>query len=1045
MKRSYDFWIACFATWSVKKTVPIEDFSIVYHTETGTVKDSIPDRWTEPGTSFRTLRTTTIVPFDNASLRFDLTGETLVRIDGRPFYGVNPYHRACHIPAASGTSLELTLEQVTTGLMGTQEANPGVRQVAWVEIDSHAESCYWDLKVLVEWGQSSETPRHLAEWLWRTLDQILQPLYAAAPDAPAIRAYTERLGRDAEEEGLYLSLQQELDLGLRPAPPLLLAANIQRIRSQFDDLFRELAKLRLRGIGTIRLFGHAHIDLAWLWPIAETRQKVIRTAASQSYLLSQFPDWHFGMSSPAMWDMLQHDDALWPRWQHLTEEQRVIPLGAFWVETDAQLIDGGAILRHLFYGLRYFEEMVGQRPRTAFLPDTFGFSGGLPTLLAQAGIRLFLTTKINWNDTTVFPYKDFVWVGPDGSEVQAQIFGTSPDGYNGKAHLADLHSAWQGYVAGGGGHEVLYAFGHGDGGGGPDQDMLERIRRYQGLPLVPDLAFGSPEDLILSNAELATLPQYSGDLYLEYHRGVFTAQTRVKSLSRFLYALLTATEAWTTMANLTLDRDSLWRLLLPHHFHDILPGSSIHAVYQDFDQDMVRLSTKIQEAHGQALATLFPMGPEPGLILSNPSGFPAPAQLLELDMSDRQGRDVYWNGRWHQAIKVANSNRWTVQVPALPPLGMLVLPTRRSDSVGQDSEAPSILPTGFTWEGTRIAVTITRQGIQSFVLEGREMLQHTAAIRAFFQHPPHFDAWELVDDSQRGYIDLVHDPIVIDEDSPHRVVLRLVHHTALSTIVERIDVDKLHERISLMLTMELLERHLVIQYLVPTTLVTDRVTRESLWGPQYAPTWPRGPQDRAAFEWVAHRFVDLGEPHWGFALLNDGRYGHAVHHGSLSITLATTPLYPDPQADQTPYPVRLRFLPHRGHWTDAGIMAEAHGFSHPLLTTWADTECSTPRLCSPMPSLPPNVALLAYKPAEDGSGDRICYLGEMWGDDTRFDLEWSDTVCSVTAIDFVSEHAHHDATISHVGNCSTVHIPPRGFLALRIQKPHQKPNTEVSR
>ncbi len=1044
IKPTYDFWLTCFATWATVKTVPIEAFQVSYDTPMGTIENTSWDRWTEPHATFRTLSTMVEVPFDDASLRFDLSGETLVRINQRPVYGVNPYHREFQVAYPAGTSLELTLEQVRTGLMGTHETAPGVRHVSWIQVDHRAESCYWDLKVLVEWGQHRDTPRHLSQWLWGALDRILQPLYAVSPDAMAVAAHTERPGRDAEEEGLFQALQHEFPSGLRPLSPALLDPALETIRVQFEDLYTHLRQSRLPGIGTLKLFGHAHIDLAWLWPVAETRRKVLRTVAGQSYLLSQFPDWRFGMSSPAMWDMVRPHTELWNEWKQLVDDHRIEPLGAFWVESDAQLIDGGSVLRHLFYGLRYFQKVTGRRLRTAFLPDTFGFSGSLPTLLAHAGIRLFLTTKINWNDTTTFPYKDFRWVGPDGSSVQAQIFGTSPDGYNGKAHLADLRAAWQGYVDGGGAHEVLYAFGHGDGGGGPDRDMLERIQRYRGLPAVPNIDFGAPEDLILPDSELSTLPAYSGDLYLEYHRGVFTAQTRVKSLNRKMQAILSATEAWTTMANLDLDREGLWRQLLANHFHDILPGSSIGAVYQDVHRDFSDLATTTHEATQRALSSLFAQGPEPFMILGNPSPFHTSSQLIEVDAPIPNGFEVYWDQVWHQAIKASRQGHWTIPIPALPPLAAVGLPIRPVALVPVAPNTHDDHPSTYTWQGDQLAVTIAPEGIQTLALKGRQILKHPATIRTFFQHPERFDAWELVDESQRGYVELVDEPVAIEEDTAHRIVIRLTHRVSHSTIVEHIEIDKVYERISLTMTMDLEDRHLVVQYLVPTTLVSDRVTRESLWGPQYVPTVPKGPQDRAAFEWVAHRFVDMGEPHQGFALLNDGRYGHSVNQGTLCITLATTPLYPDPEADRTPEPVRLRLLPHPGHWTDAGVMAEASSFSHPPVTIWSSGGSRTPQICSPLPTLPSNVALLAFKPAEDGSGDRICYLGEMWGDEARFDLHWTDSTPTICAIDFISERALEEASRAAINNGSSLYIPPRGFLALRIHGLSPQRDREVT-
>ncbi len=777
---------------------------------------------------------------------------------------------------------------------------------------------------------------------------------------------------------------------------------LEALSAALTQIYDDLGQKAPRGSGELLMMGHAHIDLAWLWPMGETRRKVLRTAASQAQLLSRYPDWRYGMSSPEMWQIIEDSPALWQTWQQLAETGRVEPLGAFWVESDAQLVGGESVLRHLLYGLRYFIKTVGKRPTTAFLPDTFGFASGLPTLLHAAGIRLFLTTKINWNDANSFPYKNFLWMGPDGSVVEAMLFGNSPDGYNGKASIRDLKLAWERFRDGGGQNRVLYAFGHGDGGGGPDESMLERIRRYQRLPLLPHLIDASLDQLEASDDNRAMLPIYRGDLYLEYHRGVFTSQSKVKSANRAIERLLVATEAWALLAGLPVSLHEPWQRFLRNHFHDILPGSSIHQVYEDFGQDMEWIRNQLEPRRRAAVDTLVPpQGPHQTLIVGHPSRFHRPSGMLVMPRA--QSFQVFWEGAWHDAMP-AGDGQFAVPLPTLPALSVTSWPLREMTAPVQ-SFAPITGLSHYHWSCGALVIDVMPDGIRSLTHQGRPLLDSLAGLTAFYQHPTQFDAWELVPAEERGVVPLTSDPIRLDWEDEHWAHLTLTHHVGATTIVEHLVLNGPEQRIELSFSMVVGDRHLVIQYRVPTTLVSQFVTRETLWGADTLPTVPSGPVDAARFEWVAHRFIDLAEPHHGLALVNDGRYGHSIDNGVMTVTLVTTPLFPDPIADQEPSPVRLALMPHRGSWFDDDVMARAHAFTE---TPWVDvqlTDRDVPAVHAALTGLPANIALLSMKSAEDGSGDWIYHLGEMSGDRAEFVVKWPIPVGQVFRTDLVEETA----------------------------------------
>lgn len=1032
MTEHYRFWLEALRTWTMRQREPITDFLVQYEGDGAPVPDPQWTVWRRPGASRRVLQAEVVVPWDQAALQFDVSGETLLLIDGQPVYGINPYHRRFRLQQSAGTWVMMTLEQVTTGLMGTRADNPGIRAVDWVDQDLAVERCYWDLAVLLEWADNADVPSDIQRKLSRRLDVAFRSFYARSLDERAVRAFAMRPQRSAEEEGLYRALQEGTVEGLGEIPPEELELLVANLQHHLTAIYEELKSSLPAGLGELVMMGHAHIDLAWLWPIAETRRKIVRTAASQVALLAQYPNWRFGMSSPEMWRVLEDQHDLWARWQALVQAGRVEPLGAFWVESDSQMIGGESVLRHLLYGIRYFETQVGVRPITAFLPDTFGYSGALPTLLHAAGIRLFLTTKINWNDTNRFPYHHFRWQGPDGASIQAMIFGASAGGYNGRAYVADLKQAWSRYVQAQGQERVLYAFGWGDGGGGPDESMLERIDRYQKLPLLPKLTHAPLDSLLVPIGQEDYLPRYRGDLYLEYHRAVFTAQTMVKTRSRAMEADLISTEAWAVLAGLNPLFQELWTRFLRNHFHDILPGSSIHEVYQDFQDDLTGIQEQLASSRQASLQTLLPSGKHSVLVVGHRTRFARPSGTV-LVLRDSPFR-LFWGGAWHQAHR-SGAEQYQVDVPELPSWGLAAFPLEDQEDAGLAPEQMIPEDGVYHWHTGSLTVSIAKEGIRSLQHHGRELLRETAGISAFFQHPDEFDAWEMVDPAKRGAVQWTHDPLVVEWQSPYSSTLRLTHHLGPSCVVERIELIRGEERIALTVTAELRERHLTLQYRVPTTLISDHARRETLWGVDEVPTVPAGPVDEARFEWAAHRFIDLSEPHQGLALINDGRYGHFVDGSDLSVTLAFTPLFPDPGADQRPSPVRLALVSHDGHWSDAGIMAQAHALSEPPLIMQTEAAIEKEVQWTPIVGLPANVALLALKLAEDGSGDWVYHLGEMWGDDIRFSVQWPRLMHRAALVDLVDEEPSSTLRVQD-GKRTALHLGPHALAVVRVSPQH---------
>ena len=357
-------------------------------------------------------------------------------------------------------------------------------------------------------------------------------------------------------------------------------------------------------VGRIALTGHAHLDLAWLWPVSETMRKGRRTFASVLSLMDRYDDFVFNQSSAQLYEWIERESPeIFERVMKRVEEGRWEPVGGSWVESDCQIPSGESMVRQMLYGQRYFEKHFGHRSRVAWLPDAFGFSPALPQLLKGAGMEGFFTYKLNWSETNEFPYDLYEWEGIDGSTVVAHDFDNPGQDYNGNITPKDIYGTWRNFEGKRHHPESLFSFGWGDGGGGPSEQMLENYSRLKSFPAMPRLRMAHVDEFFESLPKEG-LPRWTGELYLELHRGTLTTQARVKKLNREAEHRLFEAEALATLAVLhggEYQRDELeaaWKTLLLNQFHDILPGTSIGEVYEVTHKELagvVRTARKLRD------------------------------------------------------------------------------------------------------------------------------------------------------------------------------------------------------------------------------------------------------------------------------------------------------------------------------------------------------------------------------------------------------------------------------------------------------------------
>jgi alpha-mannosidase len=933
--------------------------------------------------------------------RLAIGGEGLLIRDGVPIGGLNPYHTEHPLlgSAAGGESLLLEIEAVPRGLFGRPNEHPRLEQALLALPDLEFRSLHDDLAAALAAatyleGQGRET---IAVLLAEALDDALLRLDVDRADS---EAYLARLVQSPAANEVLRSIWEEWSFDRAAAAlPDELRAGIPALRARFATSLERIRQ-RYPAEGSLWLTGHAHIDLAWLWPLAETRRKARRTFATVLGLMDRFPGFHFNQSSSQLYAYVEQDDpALFDRVRERVREGRWDVVGGMWVEPDGNLLSGESWARQLLHGQRYLQERFGLRARVCWLPDTFGYAGNLPQLLAQAGIPYFFTTKLTWNEQDVFPHDLYRWEGIDGTTVLAHSFFNPHGGYNGHVEPRDLGETWRSFAGKHHHPQSLLSYGHGDGGGGPTAEMIEWFERLQDFPGLPRLETGRVE-AFYDRIDPDRLPVWVGEKYLQFHRGTYTSQARTKALHRRLehdlVAAETAAALSTALLGATYPREKLreaWTVLLRNQFHDILPGSSIRSVYEEAERE---LAAAVATACGLRDAALAGLGAEvaadDALVVWNlslddrPLRFTAPlperAGAFELRTAD--GRRVPHAATDTELI-VSTSD---VRVPSVGYTTLFVHdmakgPDAATASGGRENEGPGPAPADALLDNGFLRVRVASDGTLASIYDveaDREVLAGRGnALWMYTDVPRVYEAWDVDEGYEREGRELF-------SDEPHRWVERSTVRSSLQ-VVRRCGTTTVEQEYRLWAGSRRLDVHTRIRWhgrrqmlraLFPLAVRHDTATFETAYGAVSRPTHRNTSWDAAAFEVPGLRWADLSEHGYGVSLLTDAKYGYSAHGGTLGLTLLRAPTYPDPLADEGSHTFTYSLLPHADGWRD-GTVAAAHDLNDPLrIVPVRSGRGAWPATRSLIATDAPGLRLSSLKLAEDGD-DLVLRLYEAHG------------------------------------------------------------------
>ena len=882
--------------------------------------------------------------------------EALVYLDGEPYAACDRHHQEILLPPqyADGESHELILHGWAGSLQNSPDVRLLMRQCALVTIHQPTRDFVSLVRVTLGIANQLDEDEPARTQLYNALNAAFRCLDLREP-----------LGED-----FYRSVPQATKL-LRTG-----------VRASGEPLAVEITAV-----------GHAHIDLAWLWTLAQTRRKAGRTYHNVLRLMEQYPEFHFTQSQPQLYEFVRQDyPELFAQIKERVKEGRWEPIGGSWVEMDCNLSGPESLARQFLLGRTFFREHFGAEAESPilWLPDVFGYAWNLPQLIKEAGLEYFFTIKIGWNLVNRLPYDSFWWQGLDGTRVLTHFSTTPQPGsrfastYNAAVTPEQTLESWRNFQqkdvgVPGQTAPLLMSYGYGDGGGGPTRKMLDNLRELSNFPAAPRLHAGTVKEFFTQlETELGErLPVWNGELYLENHRGTYTSQSRTKRANRKSEFLLHDAEFLASWAALSLpayqyphaELKRAWKLVALNQFHDIIPGSSIGEVYIDSDRQYQEVRQLGEQVRDNALSQLSKRL-EGELVVVNPTSFTRsdlafwPGKLPAGELLVRpDGRAVQ--------IQAVEAGSW-LALGALPPYSLTPLTKRKGELPPMP---PSLRATPKLLENALLRVEFNAEGDITRIFDKRqtrEVLPEGAIANQFqlFEDlNPHFDAWNidpLYEDKQ--WLAEPAETVRVVENGPLRATLevrRRLHH---SELVQRITLTRQSAQLDFETTVHWHEQHLLLKVAFPVQVLAPKATYEIQWGNVERPTHRNTSWDWARFETAAQKWVDLSEGGYGVSLLNDSKYGHDIHANVIRLSLLRGPTSPDPQADQGEHHFTYSLLPHAGGWNEKSVAA-AYALNDPLLVHPIHGGGNLAHTPQPFISTTaPHVVIETIKEAEDGAG-----------------------------------------------------------------------------
>ena len=878
-----------------------------------------------------------------------------------------------------------------------------------------------------------------------------------------------------------------IDLGaLSKADQAAFDASLRKAQAILDELHPVIAQAH------ITLDGNAHIDAAWLWPRTETVDVVRRTYSTALQLMNEYPDYNYtqsaAMYSEWMADKYPDIDAQIKR---RVKEGRWEVVGGMWIEPDLNLPGGESLVRQLLLGQRFFQKDYGVTARIGWNPDSFGYNWQLPQIYKRSGLDYFVTQKMHWNDTNTLPLRLFWWESPDGSKVLTYFPTdyTHPD-VSPTRLTADFAESAQRNP---GTTEHLDLYGVGDHGGGPTRAMLDQADHWiaagKAGEAVPTEHYGTAQSYFdkvephinpdsptwdydklakgwtapaAGGSGMVGIPTWKDELYLEYHRGVYTTQAKHKANMRKSEVATLDTEKLSSLAWLqgasypagTLTDN--WKKVTFNQFHDLAAGSGIAVIYRDAEDDFRQVFDTDREMSRAAVGHLdaaidsrvksgapvlvyntqaWPRSemvqldvqlPEsaPDLRLLDSNDKPIPTQVLHADAAT------------HQFTLLARVH----DVPAMGYTVLHAVPEKGEKSSNGDLHLDTE-PNGYTLSNGKLRLMIDKSTgcISSLDVGGRPYLAPNSCgnqLQTFVDKPKNYDAWNIDPGTLDGTMTPVSgvDSISVLTDGPLRKTIRIQRTWSKSHFIQDISLDLDADSVRVDNTVEWHETHVLLKAAFPLAASGPKATFEIPYGSIERPTTRNNSYEKAQFEVPALRWADLGDDKQGVSILNNSKYGYDALGNTLRLTLLRSPVWPDPEADRGTQQFTYAIYPHAGTWKQADTVHRGYELNDPLTATQVIAHTgSMPATHSFVAVDEKNVILSAVKKAEDTDA-LIFRMYESTGQGTDMHLH-----IPTGATYAVESNLMEKVETTHLplaNDTVTVPIKPYEILTVSVTYPH---------
>jgi alpha-mannosidase len=779
------------------------------------------------------------------------------------------------------------------------------------------------------------------------------------------------------------------------------------------------------------MMGQSHLDIAWLWPIEETKRKIVRTFSNQLALLEEYPEYRYVQSQPYLFQLCKElYPELYARIKKHAIAGRVIPEGGMWVEPDTNIPSGESLIRQFLYGKRFFREEFGVESEMLWLPDVFGYSGNLPQIMKKCGIRYFASVKMNQtydNIADPFPYNTFIWEGIDGSEVTAHLLDYGP--FPNPADVSYALMQWKDRVQKEGVSTRLVQFGYGDGGGGANRDDLEFLRRMTNLEGVPQTAIASPIEFF-EDLQARGMPdaRYVGELYYPAHRGTLTSQAKMKSGNRMGEFALREAEVWNVMASLhhkqpypKEDLDENWRKLLLNQFHDILPGTSIRRVHEEAEQEFEAVRHAASVLALKAATSLID-GSKEGWTCFNslPWVRNAIVELLAPCAGVCDSQDESLPVQIHQGKIYARVSLPAMGYVSIRPSVGIAIPNRLRVSAG-------------CLENQWLKVMLNEFGEIASIYDKETNTEWAGGtcnqFRMYRDQTSSSDAWEL----DRRYADAevqLREParMTVAAEGPLFTAIRVERVLNNSVVIQEIRLEDGGRKVEFHTRIDWKEKHKLLKVGFNVNLHTNELLSEIQFGYVKRPNHDSRQHDADRYEVCQHKWSAMVEGNRCFSLLNDSKYGVNARGKQLNLTLLRAPTFPDENADEGWHEFKYAF-----HiWN--------HGFvNNPIIQEAYEMNCS-PFAVLGTASKPfglikcncDNIIIDTVKMAENVSEDWVARLYEAKGMTTTCAVSLGIPATKAVEMDMLEEKVLQELYVAGKTNELTLTLKPFEVKTIRF-------------